>query len=155
MARWVALLVALVAALSFGSTAAAYPPDIPVLDVSEDDLPPSTPFDATVTGCTPGETVTFYLVGNDPITVICDGTGVATVTFISPPTPGRYDVTAILEDGTILTISITVTDPGDIPKTGTDATSSTLLIGGGLVLFGAAFLVVARLRRREQTTAAA
>ena len=153
MIALVAVVVAALMAIGLSSIAAAYPPDDVVLDVSERVLPPSTSFVATVSGCTPGEMVTFSLVGNDSITVVCDGTGTATAILVSPPTPGRYDVTAILENGTILTVSITVT--GDIPRTGTDATSSTLLAGGGLVLFGTAFLVVARLRRRDQPTAVA
>ncbi len=166
-----AVLIAMFLSFGPGATAVAYPPSDAVLSVSERTLPPSTPFEATVSGCTPGESVTFNLVDNDPVTVTCGADGIATTTLISPTTPGRYDVTAVLANGTVLTVTITVisavtttvpptattvvTGPGTIPSTGTDATSTTLLFGGGLVIFGAAFLLVARLRRRDDSTALA
>lgn len=163
------LLLAAFLAIGFGSAAGAYPPSGAVLSVSASDVPPGATFEATVGGCTPGESVVFSFIGNDSATVVCTADGTATTTFVAPSTPGRYDVTAVLDDGTVLTVSITVSAvtttttaagsgsgsvPGSLPTTGSDATSSTLFAAGGAVAFGAVFLLVARMRRRDQPAAA-
>jgi LPXTG-motif cell wall-anchored protein len=163
--RWFVALVLLFGAV-FGSIAggsaalaSTYPPPDPILSLSDRELPPNTPFEATVTGCQPGEDVTFYLIGNDPITVTCGPDGTATVTLVSPPTPGPYDVTAVLTTtgvtliDTIRVVATPVTPT--IPKAGSDGVSATVLLGGGFVLLGGAFLLVARLRRRDTTPALA
>lgn len=166
--RWLVTLLLLLGAvfgtIAGGSAALAstYPPPDPILTLSDRELPPNTPFEATVNGCQPGEDVTFYLVGNDPITVTCGPDGSATVTLISPPTPGPYDVTAVLTTtgvtliDTIRVVATPVT-PGtpSIPGTGSDGVSTMVLLGGGFVLLGGAFLLVARLRRRDTTPALA
>lgn len=163
--RWFVTLLLLLGALfgtiAAGSAASAstYPPPDPILSLSDREIPPNTPFEATVTGAQPGEEVTFYLVGNDPVTVIAGPDGVATVTLISPPTAGTYDVTAVLAT-TGVTLIDTIRVPGaatppTIPRTGSGGVSTTVLLGGGLVLLGGAFLLVARLRRRDTTPALA
>ena len=40
-------------------TASTYPPPDPILSLSDRELPPNTPFEATINGCQPGESVTF------------------------------------------------------------------------------------------------
>ncbi len=171
----VTLLLALSAGTSVPVSASPYPPSSAVLDLSDRNLPPSTSFVATVAGCLPGETVTFFVDGVDPVTVVCGPDGVATTTLTSPSTPGTYDVTAVLgTTGITLIDSVTVTvtavaaptttnpatgppagQPANpatpdtsLPRTGSGGVATTLLIGGGLVLFGAAFAFVARGRRR-------
>ena len=155
------LLGALFGTLAGGSAASAstYPPPDPLLSLSDRELPPNTPFEATVNGAQSGEEVTFSLVGSDPITVIAGPDGTATVTLISPSTPGSYDVTAVLATtGVTLIDMIRVAGPlvtPTIPRTGSGGVSSTVLLGGGFVLLGGAFLLVARLRRRDSALALA
>lgn len=135
--------------------ASSYPPGTAVLDLSDQIVPPGTDFVASVSGCIPGETVTFIFIGSDDVTVICGADGVATTTLTAPQTPGTYDVIAVLgTTGITLIDTITVAVQTTIPRTGSDGLSTSIPIGIGFVLFGAAFLAVARVRRSTPTPAA-
>ena len=135
---------------------------------------PGDNFNATVTGCLPGETViiTFEGVSRE---VTCDPTTLqASFPFTAPMTPGTYQVCGLLT-GTNTTVPAGVTRPttvcttieviasgptvpptipgGGLPGTGSSGISTTTT--SALVLLGAGglLLVVSQLRRRRTTTA--
>ena len=169
-----ALGVLLVGA-GMSNTAAAYPPG------ETTDIITNVPtvvtggnFNATVTNCLPGETVTFIFEGVER-SVTCDPTTLqASFPFVAPMTPGTYQVCADLT-GTGATVPAGVTRPrticttieviatgptvpptipgGGLPGTGSSGISTTTT--SALVLLGAGglLLVVSQLRRRRTATA--
>ena len=159
-------LIALAAIFGFSSAASAapgdYPPDPPKVTVDN----PST---------TPGGTVVLGVTGcdaNAPITVTGGGTsttttagadGSATISVTAPSTPGTYPVTVTC-GGTSTTVNINVvtlpagtnggsTPTGGLPATGSDGTSTTMMLGLGALIIGGGLFGVSQIRRRQTLSA--
>jgi len=168
-------LGALLVGAGMSNTAAAYPPgettdiitNVPTINTGGS-------FNATVTNCLPGETVTFIFEGVER-SVTCDpNTLQASFPFVAPMAPGTYQVCAdltgngatvpagVIRPRTICTtIVVTATGPtipptipgGGLPGTGSSGVSTTTT--SALVLLGAGglLLVVSQLRRRRTAPA--
>ena len=130
----------------------AYPPSAAVLELSDSTVSPGEEFDATLRGCTPGETVQFSVEGSST-TATCDDNGEATGTLTAPMTPGTYEVSGVgVDSGVSASSTITVVgaddgEDGVLPATGS-STSGPLQVGGVLLVAGLGMLGVAKLRRR-------
>lgn len=163
----VAMLVVGIVVLMGMSTAGAqtYPGEA-TLTLSQPTVFQGAAFSATMTGCTPGETIRFVLT-SDPIemgTVVADATGTGTITFTVPanyPT-GPHTVTSTC--GTqVLTANIEVlaravtpaTTPSStpLPVTGSD-TDLFVRAGVSLVAVGGLLVVAAFAARRRSGSAA-
>jgi uncharacterized membrane protein YgcG len=125
-------MLAVVALVGGASAAyAQYPPELaPTLVISQESGPPGFTFTATVTNCTPGQTVVFVL-GDQRVEVVCTPVTLqATASLTAPPGPGSYTVTATV-GGVVLTATIDVVaaPPSTLPDTGGDNGGGT--DGGG------------------------
>jgi uncharacterized membrane protein YtjA (UPF0391 family) len=128
----------------------------------------------TVTGCTPGEIVTFRLgpaSATAPCTVSISlgsvvigalvaqtpGTGTATATLPVPTTPGNYTGTATAPSGfsASFAVAVQVTSPPatGLPATGSGGIDTTTGIALGLFVVGLGLFAASqvRLRRRPVT----
>ena len=109
----------------------------------------------TMTGCAPGERVTFQVFRNppvgDPVTVTADADGTAVATpFPIPNEPGDYYMVATGDQGCTDRYDFTV---AALSATGSDS-MAPLLAGGLLVITGLALFAVTKLRRRHRTGSA-
>ena len=145
-----AILVLTVVSLLTVSAAGAqtYPGD-GVLTVSTPTVVQGGVLSATVTGCVPGETISFVLTPGpfNMGTVVADSTGKGTVTVTVPANtaPGAYTVTATC--GTqVLTASVQVlgvsVTPAPAPAPAATALPRTGSDSDGLVRAGVAFVAV-------------
>ena len=146
-----------------------YPPDL-AITVDDSTPAPGGTVLATLTGCTDGETVDFVLESSTAQGTCTAGGGSAASGFrrsaattsasgslTAPTAPGTYDVTGTGQTSQLTaTTQITVgsgetSDP--LPSTGSDSTSTTLLIAAGVFAMGLALFAVSRFRRRQPTAA--
>lgn len=146
-----ALLLALAA---FAVPAAAYPPGGGTT-VTTDKSSYVTGSDVTITAvgfaACAGQTVTFTITppnGGPAIvlTAIANPDGTATVTFVAPPTTGRYTVVASSSGCANASTVFDVTKR--LPTTGSD-TRSWLVSATALVLTGVGFVIVTMRRRKS------
>ena len=152
---------ALPAHLAHGDTVGpcTYPPRNQAL-IAPSTVAPGQAFQATLVGCSLGETVNFEFNGATT-SVACSGpagqsfAGIpsATGSFVAPTTPGSYTMVATgATSGTSASATITVVSganapSGGLPTTGSDS-GQTLRIGAGLIAVGAGLTIVAVRRRR-------
>jgi LPXTG-motif cell wall-anchored protein len=150
---------ALPAHLAHGDTVGpcTYPPRNQAL-IAPATVAPGESFEATLLGCSLGETVNFAFKGTTTA-VACNGpagqsfAGIPSATrgFVAPTTPGSYTMVATgATSGTSASATITVvgaTPSGGLPTTGSDS-GQTLRIGAGLIAVGAGLTIVAVRRRR-------
>mgnify|MGYP001822105739 CR=1 FL=1 len=131
-------------------------------------------FNATVTNCLPGETVTFIFEGVERTTTCDPNTLQASFPFVAPMTPGSYQVCAVLTgDGATVppgvtrpstvctTIEVTASGPtvpptvpgGGLPGTGSSGVDTNLALAGTALVVGLGLLIVAGIRRRDTAPA--
>lgn len=132
----------------------------------------------TVTGCTPGETLTFTLNNVVLGTAVCQaparlttgaivglllpqqaGTGSATFTTTVPTTPGTYTYTVTGNQGfsrsTVVTVAAAATPPaGGLPATGSGGINQTMMAAAGLFAVGLGLFAVTLIRRRQSPSLA-
>lgn len=148
--------------LTAASASAQYSGGV-TLTLTSTSVPQGGTLGATMTGCLPGETITFTLNGNPPFpmgTTVADATGKGSVTITVPSTfpTGPTSVTSVCgtktlsSNVTITARSVTPTPTsvsGYLPTTGSD--SDGLVRGGvALVATGALLLVAATAFRHKR-----
>lgn len=166
-----ALMAAAAAVFGFGLVAQAqvYPPPALTVTVGSATVTPGADVVVTVTGCTPGTTVTVELE-DVSVTVTCEaaggalgsifgliaqteGTGTATATVTAPDEPGTYTGSVTTSDGASASFQVTVLAPtapaGGLPATGSGGISTTTGIAIGLFAVGLGLLGVSQIRRRQ------
>ena len=133
-------------ALQFGGTAWAYPPENPVVQVSNPRPTAGGTTVVTYDGCVPGDTATFILDGVTESVVVGES-GVASVTLEVPDTAGTFTGSVECAGGNTDSFSVEVLAPVPMPTTGSDAFGGVARLGAVAVVVGAGFLVVSRRRR--------
>lgn len=153
MKRAMAVIGVLLALLGAApaTVAHAYPPAQSGLTGDRSVYAPGSTGTFTMSGCAPGENVTFQMYRNspvgDPVTVTADADGTAVATdFPIPDEPGDYYIVATGDQG--------CTDRYDFrvaALTATGSDSRTALVAGAvLTATGLALFVVTRIRRRPR-----
>jgi hypothetical protein len=146
------MALALASVVGVGASALAqYPPRM-VLVLNPTTVAPRAEFTATLTGCTPGEVVTFSLVSGSA-TATC--TGSATVTLTAPSTVGTFTVTASAPSGTAsatLRVVAQAAAAEELPRSGSDSLP-IVRIGAGLLIAGLGLIGVVWYRRRSSAAA--
>jgi len=147
-----AMILPLVLMLTVG-TAAAYGADVAEVTVPGDQTP-GTITEVTVSGCQPGENVTFALPGGGSTVVVCDATENASTSVTVPDVQG--DFTASLETTDVVltyVLGIAVTAPATdaLALTGTNI-SYPLYLAVGAMLIGGALVFVSKTRREDDAT---
>ena len=146
-------LVLVLFGLAAAGHAHAYPPEEFGLTGDRTIYAPGSTGTFTMTGCAPGELVTFQMYRNppvgDPVTIAADSNGTAVATnFPIPDEPGDYYMIATGDQG--------CTDRYDFKVAALSATGSdsmaALLAGAALVATGLALFLVTRSRRRPRST---
>ncbi len=153
-------VVGLATLLSASAASAQGYPSGPTLTLTSTTVPRGTPLGATMTGCLPGQTITFVLNGNPPfpmgsVTAGPTGTGSVTVTVPSTFPAGPTSVTSTCGTQTLtsaVTITATTTTTvttGNLPTTGSNTDG---LVRGGiaLVVTGALLTVAATAFARKR-----
>lgn len=134
-------------ALQFGATAWAYPPENPVVEVSNPRPTAGGTTSVSYDGCLPGDTATFILDGMVESVVVGED-GLATVTFSVPATPGTYTGSVECTSGNSDEFIVEVQSLA-VPATGSDAFGTSTRLGVAAVAVGAGLVVVSRRRRRS------
>ncbi len=130
-----------------------YPPAAPTLTVDSSTPAPHGAVAATVSGCIPGEAVTFSLPGATA-TIACSAQATAKATLAVPGQAGAITLTAVLaQSATTLTAALVVgATTATIPATGSDTQRTTGVVALGFVAAGA--LAVGFTRRRQHARSA-
>lgn len=159
-------LIALAAIFGFSASASAYPPDGPDVTVSTPTPLPGDTVVLGVSGCAPGDTIGVTVDGTTT-TGTADASGDASVSVTAPSTPGEYPVTVSC-GGNTTTVNINVlpagpptnggtnggsTPTGGLPATGSDGTSSLMMLGLGALIVGGGLFGVSQIRRRQTLNA--
>ena len=144
-----AMILPLVLMLTVG-TAAAYGADVAAVTVQADQTPGTTTV-VTVTGCQPGENVTFALPGGGSTVVVCDATEHASTDVTVPDVQGDFTASLGTTDVVltyVLGIAVTapVTDP--LAFTGSNFNYPLYLAVGSLII-GGALVFVSKTRRSD------
>lgn len=138
--------VVLCGALQFGGTAWAYPPENPVVEVSNPRPSAGGTTVVSYDGCLPGDTATFILDGVTESVAVGED-GIASVTLEVPDTAGTFTGSVECSSGNSDTFSVEVLAPLPMPTTGSDTFGGIARLGAVAVVVGAGFLVVSRRRR--------
>lgn len=144
----------------FGLAAAgqvlAYPPQQLGLTGDRSVYEPGSTGTFTMTGCAPGELVTFQMYRNppvgNPVTITADTNGTAiAANFPIPNEPGDYYMVATGNQGCTDRYDFEVSA---LSATGSD-TRTPLLAGAALVAMGLALFGVTKARRRQRSASVA
>ena len=130
----------------------AYPPEQSGLTGDRTVYAPGSTGTFTMTGCAPGELVTFQMFRNppvgSPVTVTADSNGTAVASsFPIPDEPGDYYIVATGNQGCTDRYDFRVVA---LPATGSNS-MAPLAAGALLVITGLALFAVTRLRHRSRS----
>lgn len=155
MKRLVGLVMGAAAVLGLGvsSVAADYPVGTAALTTTNGSPVVGEPITLTATNFPPGYLVTF--TGGTLGSAVANGVGTATITTNATTVVGSWVVTATcsLPCDRSATVTMNVRAGSTIPRTGSDSTFSTLLLGALVVGAGGALIGLAALRRRRLVAA--
>ena len=150
----IAAIAATAVVIGAGAAGASTPASAPVLTLTPSTVAAGTGFEAVLTGCSVGDTVTFAIKGTDldTVTATCAAPAPsASADLVAPTLADTYTVTATASTGGAVSASLVVTGgeepPVDIPSTGSDS-APIVLIGAGLVAAGGAVVSLTRRRAR-------
>jgi hypothetical protein len=132
--------------LPLGATAWAYPPENPVVQVSNPRPVVGGTTQVNYDGCLPGDSATFILDGF-ATTVTVPESGIATVTVDVPDTAGMYTGSVECTSGNSDTFVVDVQSLTPMPTTGADAFGTGARLGVAALAVGAGLVIVSRRRR--------
>lgn len=132
--------------LPLGGTAWAYPPENPVVQVSNPRPVAGGSTQVQYDGCLPGDTATFVLDGVTRSVVVGES-GLAVVTITVPASAGSYTGSVECTSGNSDNFTVDVQSLPPMPTTGGDAFGNGARLGVAAVAVGAGMVVVGRRRR--------
>ena len=152
MVRKVLIGAAMILAL-FAAPAAAQYGDF---NITPGTVPPGGNATFQGSGCAPGSTVTITINGQTVATVVANGSGEYSGSFVANLTAGTYTVTAtcgdVVRTSPLVVQGVSTSRPGTggtgsapLARTGSDS-NNLVLLGAGLLVVGGGAMVAARKR---------